>query len=273
MSGPTILLLGTYGLELVECGGALALNAQRGGRSHAAVLLCREEMRPQVREAAEILGVEVEFLDFAYGHVAPDVPSKKRLVEVIRRVKPDIVITQDPEHCVTDLDPDRRQAMVLYLEAIALASRDFAVEELGLPPHPIPTIYYLMPAHPNCVVDIAPVWELKRRALEKLEAQLRFTASILRRRGGPGSHAGGGRDTYPIAPTAILIEASLSFLGLGDPLQESWGAMLYYAQARGAMLTGAWVWWVLPPGLLIGLTALGFALIGHALEAMLNPRG
>ena len=75
------------------------------------------------------------------------------------------------------------------------------------------------------------------------------------------------------APTAILIEASLSFLGLGDPLQESWGAMLYCAQARGGMLTGAWVWWVLPPGLLIGLTALGFALIGHALEAMLNPRG
>ncbi len=76
-----------------------------------------------------------------------------------------------------------------------------------------------------------------------------------------------------IAPTAILIEASLSFLGLGDPLQESWGTILYYAQARGAMLTGAWAWWVLPPGVMIGLTSLGFALIGHALERRLNPKG
>ncbi|MCD5407743.1 GlcNAc-PI de-N-acetylase [Candidatus Bipolaricaulota bacterium] len=182
MAETTVLLLATFGLEVVECGGALALNARRGGVSHAAVLLCREEMRPQVREAAELLGVEVEFLDFAYGHVAPDVPSKKRIIQVIRRVKPDIVITQDPEHCVTDLDPDRRQAMILYLEAIALASRDFAVEELGLPPHPISTIYYMMPAHPNCVVDISPVWELKERALEKLEVQLRFTASVLKGR-------------------------------------------------------------------------------------------
>ncbi len=185
MAEPTILLLATYGLEVVECGGALALNARRGGRSHAAVLLCREVMRPQLRSAAEILGVEVEFLDFEYGHVAPDVPSKKRLVEVIRRVKPDIIITQDPEHCITDLDPDRRQAMILYLEAIALASRDFSLEEIGLPPHPIPTTYYLMPDHPNCVVDIAPVWKLKRKALEKLEAQLRFTASVLGRRLSP----------------------------------------------------------------------------------------
>ncbi|MGY4707455.1 ABC transporter permease [Candidatus Bipolaricaulota sp. J31] len=75
-----------------------------------------------------------------------------------------------------------------------------------------------------------------------------------------------------IAPTAILVEASLSFLGLGDPLRESWGTILYYAQARGAMLTGAWAWWVLPPGMLISAAALGFALLGHALEERLNPR-
>ncbi len=182
MAELTILLFATFGLEVVECGGALAKNVQRGGRSHAAVLLCREEMRPQVREAAGILGVEVEFLGFGYGEVTPDVTSKKRLVEVIRRVRPDIIITQDPEHSFTDLDPDRRQAMVLYLEAIALASRDFATEEKGLPPHPIPTIYYMMPSRPNCVVDITPVWELKRRAMEKLEAQMRFTSSVFKGR-------------------------------------------------------------------------------------------
>jgi peptide/nickel transport system permease protein len=71
---------------------------------------------------------------------------------------------------------------------------------------------------------------------------------------------------------AILLEASLSFLGLGDPLQKSWGTVLYWAQVRGAFLTPAWLWWVLPPGLLIVSAALGFALIGFALEQILNPR-
>lgn len=72
--------------------------------------------------------------------------------------------------------------------------------------------------------------------------------------------------------TAILLESSLSFLGLGDPLQKSWGAVLYWAQARGAFMTPAWLWWVLPPGLLIVAAALGFALVGFAVEQILNPR-
>ena len=71
---------------------------------------------------------------------------------------------------------------------------------------------------------------------------------------------------------AILLEASLSFLGLGDPLQKSWGSILYWAQVRGAFLTPAWQWWVLPPGLMIMAAALGFALIGFALEQRVNPR-
>lgn len=71
---------------------------------------------------------------------------------------------------------------------------------------------------------------------------------------------------------AILLEASLSYLGLGDPLQKSWGAILYWAQVRGAFLTPAWQWWVLPPGLLIMAAALGFALLGFAVEQRVNPR-
>lgn len=72
--------------------------------------------------------------------------------------------------------------------------------------------------------------------------------------------------------SAILLEASLSFLGLGDPIQKSWGTILYWAQVRGAFLSPAWVWWVLPPGILISMATLGFALIGFALEQHVNPR-
>ena len=71
---------------------------------------------------------------------------------------------------------------------------------------------------------------------------------------------------------AILLEAALSFLGLGDPIQKSWGSILFWAQARGAFLTPAWKWWVLPPGVLIMLSSLGFALIAFSLEERINPR-
>jgi ABC-type dipeptide/oligopeptide/nickel transport system permease subunit len=74
------------------------------------------------------------------------------------------------------------------------------------------------------------------------------------------------------ASNAILIEAALSFLGLGDPTAKSWGTVLYYAQVRNAFLSGAWVWWVLPPGLLITAATLGFAFTGYSLEEVLNPK-
>jgi peptide/nickel transport system ATP-binding protein len=74
------------------------------------------------------------------------------------------------------------------------------------------------------------------------------------------------------ANMAILLDASLSFLGLGDPGAKSWGMMLHYAHARSAFLTDAWIWWVLPPGLAIAIVGLGLALIGFALEERVRPR-
>jgi peptide/nickel transport system permease protein len=74
------------------------------------------------------------------------------------------------------------------------------------------------------------------------------------------------------ASQSILIEASLSFLGLGDPLQKSWGSILHYAQMRGAFLSGSWLWWVTPPGLMITFASLGFTFVGYGLEEFYNPR-
>jgi len=69
---------------------------------------------------------------------------------------------------------------------------------------------------------------------------------------------------------AIISEASLSFLGLGDPKAISWGQMLYSIQTAGATMY-AW-WWLLPPGLAITLISLGFYLVGRAFDEILNPR-
>jgi len=69
-----------------------------------------------------------------------------------------------------------------------------------------------------------------------------------------------------IASASILAESSLSFLGLGDPSGKSWGIMLYFARASGAFLSDAWMWWVLPTGLMIMLSVLSLALISYSLE-------
>jgi peptide/nickel transport system permease protein len=72
-------------------------------------------------------------------------------------------------------------------------------------------------------------------------------------------------------PIAILSETTLSFLGLGDPTNASWGKMLEDAFQQGAMTQEAW-WYYVPPGVCIVLVVMAFVLIGHALEHILDPR-
>jgi hypothetical protein len=172
-----ILLLGVYGMELVECGGALAINVQKGGTSFASIMLANNTMKENVKEAAGILGVEkVYFNNFERGMIDFGYEKKVELCKVIRETKPDIIITQDPEHCIHDLDPDRRPAMILLLEAIALASRDFALDKMPeLEPHPIPKIYYMSPMNPNCTINIADVWDLKEKGMDVLVSQMEFS--------------------------------------------------------------------------------------------------
>jgi LmbE family N-acetylglucosaminyl deacetylase len=173
-----VLMLASYGLEIVECGGALARAVAAGDTVNAAVLMCREDSKPQVSKAASVLGIEdVDYLDVPFGEVDLAPATKVKVVELIRRTKPDVVIMQDPEHAQHDLDPDRRVIAILYAEALAVAGRDWRVEECGgHQPHRIPTIYYMTPENPNCVVEIADVLELKLRAVEALSSQNTFSA-------------------------------------------------------------------------------------------------
>jgi peptide/nickel transport system permease protein len=72
-------------------------------------------------------------------------------------------------------------------------------------------------------------------------------------------------------PSAILGEAALSFLGLGDPSIPTWGQILHDAYSAGAISRGLW-WWIVPPGLMIAITGLAFVLIGNALDKTVNVR-
>lgn len=70
---------------------------------------------------------------------------------------------------------------------------------------------------------------------------------------------------------AVVADASLSFLGLGDPTQPSWGTILFWANTNSAFLTDAWARWPLPAGLAITLTVVALGLIGVAVEERINP--
>jgi peptide/nickel transport system permease protein len=78
-------------------------------------------------------------------------------------------------------------------------------------------------------------------------------------------------NTVLVIGGAILAEATLSFLGLGDPVQVSWGTMLHFAFDSGAIGRAAW-WYFIPPGIGIVVVVLAFTLTGHAIDQALNPR-
>jgi len=70
---------------------------------------------------------------------------------------------------------------------------------------------------------------------------------------------------------AVLSEAGLEFLGLGNVNAVTWGTILYWAQNNQAMLMGQWQWMVVP-GLLIAILGTSFALLNFAVDEMTNPR-
>lgn len=70
--------------------------------------------------------------------------------------------------------------------------------------------------------------------------------------------------------SAIISEATLSFLGVNDSSVVSWGAMLQLALGTGAATAGYW-WFVLTPGIAIVIVVLAFTLVGRAIETVINP--
>lgn len=69
----------------------------------------------------------------------------------------------------------------------------------------------------------------------------------------------------------VFLEAALAILGLGDPVAPTWGKVINDAYNKGALYKG-YYYWVLEPSLLLVLTALGFALLGFALDKIFNPK-
>lgn len=73
------------------------------------------------------------------------------------------------------------------------------------------------------------------------------------------------------AARAIIIEASLSFLGMGvQPPTASWGNLLSDAQSMGVLGSMPWIW--IPPGIMIVIAVLSINFVGDGLRDALDPK-
>ena len=72
---------------------------------------------------------------------------------------------------------------------------------------------------------------------------------------------------------AIVAEAGLAFLGLGDPTSKSWGLIINHAiNFSGIYFTPYWKWWVISPLVAITLMVTAIAFVGRELEKVLNTK-
>jgi len=144
---------------------------------------------------------------------------------------------------------------------------------------------YVGPGQQNIIIILALVsWAIPARLIRSRVLSLNDAAYV------EAARALGGSDRHIIrthvwpavrsialvqfvmlAATTILAEASLNFLGLGEPATKSWGTTLYYARNSGAFMSEAWKWWVVPAGVMISLTVLSLVLIAYAMERRLEP--
>jgi peptide/nickel transport system permease protein len=120
----------------------------------------------------------------------------------------------------------------------------------------------------------ARVMSLKqRRYIQAAEAYGAGLIYLLRRHFLPEIFPLAAVSMIRLAGRAIVTEAGLSFLGLGDPTSRSWGLIIHHALAfKGIYYTPFWKWWLLCPWLALTLTVAALALVGRDLEEMADPR-
>lgn len=74
-----------------------------------------------------------------------------------------------------------------------------------------------------------------------------------------------------LIPANVFLEASLTFLGLGDPVLPTWGKLIREGIDNGALLQGQF-YWVLQPAVILLITGLSFAMVGFSMDRIFNPR-
>lgn len=178
------------------CGGTVARWTQLGHRVRYALLTRGERggngrwVEPadliriragEQKAAAAILGVdEIHYLDFPDGYLEPSLEARKAVVRLIRGVRPDIVVTCDPNNLFPRANrinhPDHLAAGRIVLEAVyPAAGNELFFPELlgeGLSPHTVEEVWVSLTRDGDTIIDVTPTWELKINALCEHRSQI-----------------------------------------------------------------------------------------------------
>ena len=163
----------------------LTTSGESGEDHQRGLILPAEEIaeirEAEQRQAAAILGVkEVFFLHQPDGRVEATLAFRDQIVNLLRRLKPHIVVSMDPGNWAFDnfyhYHPDHRATALAVCDAIypAAGTATYVPQpDEGLPPHKVREVYFTASAHPNTFIDITDAIELKVQALTSHRSQIK----------------------------------------------------------------------------------------------------
>jgi LmbE family N-acetylglucosaminyl deacetylase len=190
------------------CGATLALWAHAGHHITYQLLTCGDkgfndkttttDMTPDAlcsirheeqQAAAKVIGVEaVHFMDCPDGYLVPDINLRRDVVRIIRKFKPDILVTCDPQTLFATYGinhPDHRAAGQVVVDAVfpAAGSPVFFPELLaeGHQPHMPKEVWCSLTMQPNITLDITETWQSKIDAILKHKSQIADVDKFLER--------------------------------------------------------------------------------------------
>src|SRR5688572_1722570 len=140
-------------------------------------------------DAAKVIGAEPpHFLDLPDGYLIPDLNLRRDVVREIRRHKPDILVTCDPQNLFAIYGinhPDHRACGQVVLDAVFPAADNIAffpelIEE-GFTPHMPKEIWCSLTQQPNTVVDVTETWDIKMRAILEHKTQVQDVDKLIER--------------------------------------------------------------------------------------------
>jgi LmbE family N-acetylglucosaminyl deacetylase len=139
--------------------------------------------------AAKVIGAKaVHFLDLADGYLVPSLDLRRDVVREIRRYKPDILVTCDPQNLFATYGinhPDHRYCGQIVLDAVFPAAGNLAYfPELlaeSFPPHMPKEVWCSLTSQPNVTVDVTDTWDIRLNAILEHKTQVPDVGKLLER--------------------------------------------------------------------------------------------
>lgn len=180
------------------CGGTLAFWARAGHKITYFLLTCGDkgfndsspaDLTPDAlcairhteqQAAADVIGAQaVHWLERPDGYLVPDLELRREVVRAIRRFKPDILVTCDPQNLFAGYGinhPDHRAAGQVTIDAVfpAAGNKTYFPELLdeGLEPHMPKEVWCSLTSQPNTIMNVTGTWPIKLEALLQHKTQI-----------------------------------------------------------------------------------------------------